>query len=60
MRFFKTKSYGIVNLDQIVRIMASNGGRHTVTLSDATYFDTADDEESARLMDAIKRFLVLE
>jgi hypothetical protein len=60
MRFFRTKSNGLINLEQIVRITEAASGRHSVNLSDAFYFVTADEEESARLLDAVKRFLVLE
>jgi len=60
MRFFRTKSNGLINLEQIVRVTEAASNRHLVTLSDTSYFETADEEESARLLDAIKRFLVLE
>ena len=60
MRFFKTKTNGLVNLEQIVRIKEASNGKHSVTFSDSSNFDTADEDESTRLLDAIKRFLVLE
>jgi hypothetical protein len=60
MRFFKTKGTGLINLEQIVRITETDHGKHSVMFSDTTSFQTFDEDESARLLDAIKRFLVLE
>ena len=50
MKFFKTKSHGYLNLDQVVQIIENQNGGITLFMSGGKYHELADPEDSKQVI----------
>ena len=50
MKFFKTKSHGYLNLDQVMQIIENSNGGMTLFMADGRYHELTDPDDSKQII----------
>ena len=50
MKFFKTKSHGYLNLDQVMQIIENSNGGMTLFMADGRYHELIDPDDTKQII----------
>jgi hypothetical protein len=50
MKFFKTKSHGYLNLDQVMQIIENSNGGMTLFMADGRYHELTDPDDTKQII----------